>query len=88
MFNALVVEKTETGTQADLRQISYDDLPAGDVTVAVDYSTVNYKDGLCIGPNHFGLFFHFSFNPLSLTNRFSFSNLSITNDLSHPSATD
>ncbi|MGB0440284.1 MAG: acryloyl-CoA reductase, partial [Paracoccaceae bacterium] len=27
-----------------------DDLPAGDVTVAVDYSTVNYKDGLCIGP--------------------------------------
>ena len=50
MFNALVVEKTETGTQADLRQISYDDLPAGDVTVAVDYSTVNYKDGLCIGP--------------------------------------
>ena len=50
MFNALVVEKTESGTQADLRQISYDDLPAGDVTVAVDYSTVNYKDGLCIGP--------------------------------------
>jgi acrylyl-CoA reductase (NADPH) len=50
MFKALVVEKTETGTQADLRQISYDDLPAGDVTVAVDYSTVNYKDGLCIGP--------------------------------------
>ena len=50
MFNALVVQKTETGTQADLRQISYDDLPAGDVTVAVDYSTVNYKDGLCIGP--------------------------------------
>ena len=50
MFNALVVEKTETGTQADLRQISYDDLPEGDVTVEVDYSTVNYKDGLCIGP--------------------------------------
>ena len=50
MFNALVVEKTESGTQADLRQISYDDLPAIDVTVAVDYSTVNYKYGLCIGP--------------------------------------
>ncbi|MDT2034175.1 MAG: oxidoreductase, partial [Planktomarina sp.] len=28
---------------------SYEDLPAGDVTVAVEYSTVNYKDGLCIG---------------------------------------
>jgi acrylyl-CoA reductase (NADPH) len=27
-----------------------DDLPEGNVTVAVEYSTVNYKDGLCIGP--------------------------------------
>ena len=49
MFNALVVEKTETGTDAVVREISYDDLPLGDVTVAVEYSTVNYKDGLCIG---------------------------------------
>ena len=50
MFNALVVEKTEDGTHAEVRSVSYDDLPAGDVTVSVDYSTVNYKDGLCIGP--------------------------------------
>ena len=50
MFNALVVEKTEDGTNAEVRSVSYDDLPAGDVTVSVDYSTVNYKDGLCIGP--------------------------------------
>ena len=50
MFNALVVEKTETGTVAAVREISYEDLPTGDVTVAVEYSTVNYKDGLCIGP--------------------------------------
>ena len=50
MFNALVVEKTESGTHAAVREISYEDLPAGDVTVAVEYSTVNYKDGLCIGP--------------------------------------
>ena len=49
MFNALVVEKTESGTHAAVRKISYEDLPAGDVTVAVEYSTVNYKDGLCIG---------------------------------------
>ncbi|MDT2040484.1 MAG: MDR family oxidoreductase [Planktomarina sp.] len=49
MFNALVVEKTESGTHAAVREISYEDLPAGDVTVAVEYSTVNYKDGLCIG---------------------------------------
>ncbi|MEM1236886.1 MAG: acryloyl-CoA reductase [Pseudomonadota bacterium] len=52
MFNALVVEKDEeTGkTSAAVQSISADQLPAGDVTVAVEYSTVNYKDGLCIGP--------------------------------------
>lgn len=50
MFNALVVEKTEDKPHASVQQISQDQLPAGNVTVAVDYSTVNYKDGLCIGP--------------------------------------
>lgn len=52
MFNALTVEKdAETGkTSAGVQQISEDQLPVGDVTVAVEYSTVNYKDGLCIGP--------------------------------------
>ena len=51
MFNALVVEKNEDGkTNAGVQKIDYDALPAGNVTVAVDYSTVNYKDGLCIGP--------------------------------------
>jgi acrylyl-CoA reductase (NADPH) len=33
-----------------VEEISLDDLPAGEVTVDVEYSTVNYKDGLCIGP--------------------------------------
>lgn len=51
MFNALIVEKDEEGkTSASVQSISEDRLPAGDVTVAVEYSTVNYKDGLCIGP--------------------------------------
>jgi len=51
MFNALVVEKDDEGkTSAAVQQISEDQLPEGDVVVAVDYSTVNYKDGLCIGP--------------------------------------
>lgn len=51
MFNALLVEKDEDGkTSASVRQVADDDLPEGDVTVAVEYSTVNYKDGLCIGP--------------------------------------
>ncbi|MCB4454351.1 acryloyl-CoA reductase [Leisingera sp. McT4-56] len=52
MFNALVVNKDEDSgkTSAAVEQISLDQLPGGDVTVAVEYSTVNYKDGLCIGP--------------------------------------
>jgi acrylyl-CoA reductase (NADPH) len=51
MFNALIVEKDEEGkTHASVQQIGEDRLPEGDVTVAVEYSTVNYKDGLCIGP--------------------------------------
>lgn len=52
MFKALVVEKDEESgkTSASVQEIGEDRLPAGDVTVAVEYSTVNYKDGLCIGP--------------------------------------
>ncbi|WP_289081167.1 acryloyl-CoA reductase [uncultured Sulfitobacter sp.] len=52
MFDALMVNKDEdTGkTHAEVTQIDLDRLPEGDVTVAVEYSTVNYKDGLCIGP--------------------------------------
>ncbi|WP_300434450.1 acryloyl-CoA reductase [uncultured Mameliella sp.] len=52
MFKALVVDKDEESgkTSAAVRDIGLDDLPGGEVTVAVEYSTVNYKDGLCIGP--------------------------------------
>ena len=51
MFKALVVEKDADGkTHASVQNMSTDQLPAGDVTVAVEFSTVNYKDGLCIGP--------------------------------------
>ena len=51
MFKALIVEKGEDGkTSAAVQQIDLDRLPAGEVTVAVEYSTVNYKDGLCVGP--------------------------------------
>lgn len=50
MFRALVVEKAEDGTtQASVQELEDDRLPEGDVTVAVEYSTVNYKDGLCLG---------------------------------------
>ena len=51
MFKALVVEKDDEGkTHAAVTEIGEDRLPEGEVTVAVEYSTVNYKDGLCIGP--------------------------------------
>ncbi|MEQ9491822.1 MAG: acryloyl-CoA reductase [Alphaproteobacteria bacterium] len=50
-FNALLVEKDEDGkTSASVQQLDESRLPDGDVTVAVEYSTVNYKDGLCVGP--------------------------------------
>ncbi len=49
MFNALVVEKDEGGaTRACVQALDESRLPPGDVTVAVDYSTLNYKDGLNI----------------------------------------
>ncbi|HMJ44839.1 MAG TPA: MDR family oxidoreductase [Pseudolabrys sp.] len=47
-FKAIVVEKTESGTKATLTDFDEANLMDGDVTVAVDYSTVNYKDGLAI----------------------------------------
>ena len=49
-FSALVVDQDESGkTQGSVKSISMDDLPEGDVTVKIDYSTINYKDGLCLG---------------------------------------
>jgi acrylyl-CoA reductase (NADPH) len=56
MFRALVVEKDEAGaTSATVQQVDEGRLPEGDVTVAVEYSTLNYKDGLCLGPGGGGL---------------------------------
>ena len=52
MFNALVVNKDEESgkTSASVEEISLDQLPEGNVVVKIEYSTVNWKDGLCIGP--------------------------------------
>ncbi len=50
-FEALVVDRDGDGrTHAAVRELTLDDLPPGEVTVAVSHSTLNYKDGLCIGP--------------------------------------
>ncbi|MCC5975506.1 MAG: oxidoreductase, partial [Rubellimicrobium sp.] len=49
-FKALVVEKDAEGkTSAAVQTLDEAALPPGNVTVAVEYSTVNYKDGLCLG---------------------------------------
>jgi len=49
-FNALVVEQDSDGrTDASVQLVEEDRLPDGDVTVSVAFSTLNYKDGLCIG---------------------------------------
>jgi len=47
-FKAIVVEKADGGTKAALTQFDEANLMDGDVTVRVEYSTVNYKDGLAI----------------------------------------
>ncbi len=48
MFKAILIEKDEAGYRAGLREIDEAQLPEGDVTVDVAYSTLNYKDGLAI----------------------------------------
>ncbi|HSN32970.1 MAG TPA: MDR family oxidoreductase [Ideonella sp.] len=47
MFQALVLEK-EPAFRAEVRAVDESFLPEGDVTVAVEYSTLNYKDALAI----------------------------------------
>ncbi len=47
MFKALVLDNAN-GFQATVQSMDEARLPAADVTVAVQYSTLNYKDGLAI----------------------------------------
>ena len=47
-FRALRLYKTDTGQEARFVDLTDDDLMPGDVTVRVDFSTVNYKDGLAL----------------------------------------
>lgn len=47
-FRALVLTEQDGNTVSQLRELTDADLPAGDVLLAVDYSSLNYKDGLAI----------------------------------------
>ncbi len=56
MFRALLLERNAEGqAMPRLTELSEDSLPSGEVTVAVEYSTLNYKDGLCLSPGGGGL---------------------------------
>ena len=48
MFSALLITKPESGQVVEATKLDEAQLPEGDVTVAVEYSTLNYKDGLAI----------------------------------------
>ncbi|MFZ5672261.1 MAG: MDR family oxidoreductase [Pseudomonadota bacterium] len=48
-FRALVVDRTADGVvTSGIRELEEERLPAGDVVIDIDYSTLNYKDGLCL----------------------------------------
>jgi acrylyl-CoA reductase (NADPH) len=47
-FKAIRIDKAEKGTTTALTQFDEAELMDGDVTVAVEWSTVNYKDGLAV----------------------------------------
>lgn len=52
-FKALLIEKSgDADVSAAIQELTDDRLPVGDVTVAVEYTTVNYKDGLCMQPKN------------------------------------
>jgi len=48
MFKAVLIERDERPYRATFASVEESRLPAGDVTVRVDYSTLNYKDALAI----------------------------------------
>jgi acrylyl-CoA reductase (NADPH) len=47
-FKAIRIDKAEKGTTAALTQFDESELMDGDVTVCVEWSTLNYKDGLAV----------------------------------------
>jgi len=49
-YRALTVDWKDSRLQLEIREYAMDDLPGGDVTIRVAYSSVNYKDGLATVP--------------------------------------
>lgn len=49
-FQALVARQTDDGITTAVETLQASELPPGDVTVRVEYSSVNYKDALAVTP--------------------------------------
>lgn len=47
-FKALILNQEDSKTVASIKNLTTADLPEGDVLVAVEYSSLNYKDGLAV----------------------------------------
>jgi len=48
MFKALLINKDDSGYRTGLESLDENHLPAGDVQINIEYSTLNYKDALAI----------------------------------------
>jgi acrylyl-CoA reductase (NADPH) len=48
MFKALVLTEDDGAVAAEITELDESELPEGDVTVATEYSTLNYKDGMIL----------------------------------------
>ncbi|MDQ2065061.1 MDR family oxidoreductase [Xinfangfangia sp. CPCC 101601] len=56
MFRAILMQRDAEGKATPrLEELQDSALPEGEVTIAVEYSTLNYKDGLCLSPSGGGL---------------------------------
>ncbi len=48
MFSGILINKGDDGQSVEVAQIDESQLPEGNVTIDVEYSTMNFKDGLAI----------------------------------------
>lgn len=48
MFKALVLTESDGRVSSEIKELDESELPEGDVTVATEYSTLNYKDGMIV----------------------------------------
>src|SRR6266436_4221506 len=51
LFAAYVVNKKDNRVEGEVTTLRADQLAVGDITIAVEYSSLNYKDGLAATPN-------------------------------------